>query len=336
MRQYILFTILNKNICINHIIIYSLAIFILHGIHFLQVLFHLVLILAVCHARPGRDNWSHNGHHHKNGKTIGDLANRASKPRVGPPISGITMSPRVAFASRPPMNLPNALNHRESTAVHGANTPTFNVRSNHDSYKIHESDGPIKTQETKGKWENFNQPQRGKKTEDRENDESRNYTSTSHNRDSTARRTKRDSRSSHENAQSQLSEEEIRFAEPVCRSVSQWVVKSQSYDIWGNQVEIEQHIDINGQQMHQYFYETTCEKSQRDDGVAQHAACKGVDREMYRSVCRDEYSWVYAYVRGRHGEHGWSLVKMATSCGCALIERNPKQAFLDFLTTSSP
>ncbi len=146
-------------------------------------------------------------------------------------------------------------------------------------------------------------------------------------------RTKRAAELSRQNDQSQFSEEEIMFAEPVCRSFSQWVVKSDSYDIWGNLVQIEQNINVDGQQIHQYFYETTCKKSQSAEGVAEHMTCMGFDSKSYSSVCRDQYSWVYAYVRNMSGERGWSLIELSTSCGCALIERNQQQAFIDNITT---
>ena len=244
------------------------------------------------------------------------------------------MSPRVAFSSRPPLDAPLALKHENLDAPNGTHTQ-IKMEKNPSGYKIAgnqlHSDGRNETQQTDGWPAGHNKQQQGAKTiSGGMKDESKNLQLRSKNSigQSVSGRTKRASGSSGHNDQSHFSEEEIQFAEPVCRSVSQWVAKSESYDVWGNLVQIEQNIEIDGQLINQYFYETSCKKSKSEVGVVQHMACKGVDSKLYNSVCRDQYSWVYAYIRNTAGERGWSLIKLNTSCGCALIQRNPRQAFI--------
>ncbi len=163
-------------------------------------------------------------------------------------------------------------------------------------------------------------------------DEMREPIEGSGNQNTTHRRAKRSL--VEESGESGISMEEARYAEPVCRSRSQWVTKSTSTDIWGNMVYIEQSIDNGGQQVHQYFYETFCEGSDDGEGSKKPATCKGVDVKLYASVCRDQYSWAYAFVSNATGESGWSMVKIRTSCGCALIAKTPQQAFLNIISSS--
>ncbi len=115
--------------------------------------------------------------------------------------------------------------------------------------------------------------------------------------------------------------------EPVCRSTSQWIEKHTAEDMWGNTVQVLQEIDIGGTRINQYFYETYCE--------SENATCNGIDTSQYYSLCSDRHVWAYANVRNESGEEGWALVKVRSSCNCALFKKVAKEVVLDIFSDSN-
>ncbi len=115
--------------------------------------------------------------------------------------------------------------------------------------------------------------------------------------------------------------------EPVCKSTSQWIERHTAEDMWGNTVQVLQEIDIGGTRVNQYFYETYCESEK--------AACNGIDTSQYDSVCSDRHVWAYANVRNDSGEEGWALVKVRSSCNCALFKKVAKEVVLDIFSDSN-
>ncbi len=115
--------------------------------------------------------------------------------------------------------------------------------------------------------------------------------------------------------------------EPVCRSVSEWVQRTEAEDLWGNVVQVLQKIDVGSAVVNQYFYETHC--------AEERAVCNGIDTRLYSSVCSDKHVWAYAKARIGTGEEGWVLIKVRSSCNCSLFKRSPEHAFIDIFSTSS-
>ena len=263
---------------------------------FLKVILSLTLTTKLCDARPHHYKHIHK-HQHKDMHKKADKTEEPRKLPVMVPVPEFLMSSRVVLSARIPPQPPAAL---ALSAM--KDDPTL-----HNSIQA-SSDGHRNTQV----------------------DEKKEQIEGNGNQNATHIRAKR----SLVGKESGISMEEARYAEPVCRSRSQWVTKSTSTDIWGNMVYIEQSIDNGGQQVHQYFYETFCEGSDDGEGSKQPATCKGVDVKLYTSICRDQYSWAYAFVTNATGESGWSMVKIRTSCGCALIAKTPQQAFLNIISSS--
>ena len=108
---------------------------------------------------------------------------------------------------------------------------------------------------------------------------------------------------------------------PVCKSISDWVERTEAHDMWGNKVEVLQEIEIGGTRVNQYFYETYCREEK--------ASCLGIDTSRYFSVCKNKHVWAYAKIRTKVGDEGWNLIKIRGSCNCALYSKNPTAGDLD-------
>ncbi len=271
------------------------------------------LTIDMCNARPHQHKHNHK-HRHGNLLKV-DKNHQPRKASVIVPVPEFLMSSRAVLSAEVPPHPPAAL---ALSAIQ--DSPYMQPRVSLDAHQEKPNDD-IQDEET-------NRPDIGKgmQTEDLEQTVENNDQDAIHNR------TKRSLVEGKE--EDGLLREEAHFTEPVCQSRSQWVQKLTSTDVWGNMVYIEQSIDNGGHQVHQYFYETFCEGSDREEGSVKAASCKGIDMMLYDSVCKDQHSWAYAFVTNATGDSGWSLVKIRTSCGCSLISRTPQEAFLDYLTPS--
>jgi len=109
--------------------------------------------------------------------------------------------------------------------------------------------------------------------------------------------------------------------QPVCSSVSEWIQRFQAEDVFGNRVRVLQEIDNGSSRVNQYFYETRCSSSNRQNGLP--PACSGIDSALYESICYETHVWAYAKVAAysRSGD-GWTFVKIRASCNCGLVPRN--------------
>ena len=89
----------------------------------------------------------------------------------------------------------------------------------------------------------------------------------------------------------------------------------------GNRVRVLQEIDNGSSRVNQYFYETRCSSSNRQNGLP--PACSGIDSALYESICYETHVWAYAKVAAysRSGD-GWTFVKIRASCNCGLVPRN--------------
>ncbi|XP_071493755.1 neurotrophin-4-like [Diadema antillarum] len=102
----------------------------------------------------------------------------------------------------------------------------------------------------------------------------------------------------------------------VCKSTSRWGIKEWATDTFGQNVTILSKIMSAGnQELRQWFYETTC--------TMQHGvqSCLGIDDNHYESMCMTKNAWVYAMIRTRRGEEGWSWIAISSSCNCAVRQR---------------
>lgn len=99
----------------------------------------------------------------------------------------------------------------------------------------------------------------------------------------------------------------------VCNSTSRWMMKSTAVDIWGNRVNVLRTIDIRGVRLHQYFYETYCQR--------ENCECRGINTRHYNSKCESRLIWAYAKVANRFGTKGWNIIKLRGSCTCSITER---------------
>ncbi|XP_038049000.1 neurotrophin-3-like isoform X2 [Patiria miniata] len=111
----------------------------------------------------------------------------------------------------------------------------------------------------------------------------------------------------------------------VCEPDSNWMEKTWAYDILGNNVTVVNEITTSdGTQMKQWFFQTTCKRTQGAPTTPQ--TCAGIDSRMYESECEEKRSFVYAVVRTARGEQGWNWVTISTSCNCAFRPvRNPSR-----------
>lgn len=261
------------------------------------------LTIEICNARP--HHYRHNDkHHHGNIGREADKKGNPGKPSVIIPLPDFLMSSHVILAADPPLHPPADMalsTIQDNLMLHNS------MQADLDALPVHFGAGDDLEQNDTNTLASDGRVQ----IADLKHILNNGYKNSNLRRDkrSLGEATKEDG----------ITKKEAKFAEPVCRSRSQWVTKLTSNDIWGNMVNIEQTIDNNGQQIHQYFYETFCETSVNREGSRQWASCKGVDEKRYTSVCRDQFSWVYAFVSNATGDIGWSMVKIHTSCGCALI-----------------
>ncbi|CAG2176198.1 unnamed protein product [Oppiella nova] len=114
------------------------------------------------------------------------------------------------------------------------------------------------------------------------------------------------------------------LVQDVCPSVSDWVARSEALDPYGNKLTIVQRIPINGTVINQYFYETFCSYDvdsygyDNNNGNHMTPQCRGIDKKVWSSRCRENYIWTYGKVITNTGDIGWSVIAIRGSCGCGI------------------
>ncbi|XP_022658114.1 neurotrophin-7-like [Varroa destructor] len=113
----------------------------------------------------------------------------------------------------------------------------------------------------------------------------------------------------------------------VCPSFSDWVIRTEAEDPYGNRVTVLEHVPINGTLVRQYFYETFChatdstEENPRPLDKNQHRECLGIDKGQWNSRCRENYIWTYGKVLKDDGKIGWSVIAIRGSCSCGVSRK---------------
>ncbi|XP_054159862.1 venom nerve growth factor 2-like [Oppia nitens] len=135
------------------------------------------------------------------------------------------------------------------------------------------------------------------------------------------------------------------LVQDVCPSVSDWVARQEALDPYGNRLTIVQRIPINGTVINQYFFETFCSHNLENNQNIENnnldynygfynnyqnnfnilnnqynplTQCRGIDKKMWSSRCRENYIWTYGKVITSTGDIGWSVIAIRGSCSCAI------------------
>ena len=98
-----------------------------------------------------------------------------------------------------------------------------------------------------------------------------------------------------------------------CSSKTEYVLKTEADDIFGNKVTVHPVIKIGKLTMDQFFYESFCH--------TEGCKCLGMDDKGFVASCETRYSFTYARVI-KNGEIGWTYIKVRSGCGCVVRQRN--------------
>lgn len=97
-----------------------------------------------------------------------------------------------------------------------------------------------------------------------------------------------------------------------CPTKTQYVLKTQGEDVFGDTVEIHPVIQIGKLTIDQFFYESFCDKEK--------CSCAGVNDDAFVSSCETTYSYTHARVI-KNGEVGRSYIKVRSGCRCVVREK---------------
>ncbi|KAM8914554.1 nerve growth factor isoform 2-T4 [Spinachia spinachia] len=106
----------------------------------------------------------------------------------------------------------------------------------------------------------------------------------------------------------------------VCESISDWVGnKTKATDIYGHEVTVLPHVNINNVNKKQYFFETTCHSER-----AGSSGCLGIDARNWNSYCTNSHTFVRALTSFKNLV-AWRLIRINVACVCVLSRKSWRQ-----------